>query len=200
MASIPSIAALMTSVSVESASSALKSECMSDQELSLVQNASELRRASFPNIEVFTNKLSEHKRNIHETAKLFAKYDPQTEDRHLSYLIFNNHIRNFQDVLMDFLKFVKIPGKEEMDKCFRDAQLKPQDWHCCDYPCLENDIRMYLFLFIRYDPTRGYEKDLDTPEYYGAWVARLDVIMDGVWAVFQEMRYDFWMERDGEKS
>jgi len=196
MTSAPSPAALLSPVIDSSDHHPVKFEHISDEELSLIQNANELKRASFPNIEGFTNKLAEHKRNIHETAKQFPKYEPQTEDRSVSYLIFNNHIRNFQDVLIDFLRFVKLPGRSWLDKFLRDVPPKPQNLHCFDCPRVENKPFLCLFLCIRYDPTKGYDKELDTNEHYGAWVAKLESLMDSVWAEFKEMRYDFWLERD----
>jgi hypothetical protein len=188
----------MAPTSTASSSSALVSEHMSDDELLLVQKANEMRRASFPHIELLTNKLAEHKKNIHETAKQFAKYEPETEDRKLSYLIFHNHIRNFQDVLADFMKFVKVPEKYWTEKtCFRGARRPTyQDRHYFDFPCIDDDTYKCFLRFMRYDPRGSYDPDLDEEYLYGAWVARLDVLVNKVWEEFKEMRFDFWMERE----
>ena len=196
MTSTQSTSGLMAPTSTNSSSSALVSEHMSDEELLLVQKANEMRRASFPYIELLTIKLAEHKKNIHETAKKFARYEPETEDRKLSYSIFNNHIRNFQDVLVDFMKFVKVPEKYWTEKaCFRSARPTIQDWHYFDCPCTDDTYKCFL-LFMRYDPRGGYVPDLDDERLYGAWVAQLEVLIDMVWGEFKEMRFDFWMERE----
>jgi len=170
---------------------------MSDEELLLVQNANEMRRASFPLIELLTNKLAEHKKNIHETAKRFARYERETENSKLSYSIFNNHIRNFQDVLVDFMKFVKVPEKYWTEKAFhRGVRPTIEGWYHFDWFCGGDDPYKCFLLFMRCDPRGGYDPDLDEEHLYGTWVARLDVLVDMVWEEFKEMRFDFWMERE----
>jgi hypothetical protein len=196
MTSTPTTSGLMAPTSTPSSPSALVSEHMSDEELLLVQKAHEIR-ASFPHIELLTNKLAEHKKNIHETAKKFPKYEPKTEDRKLSYSIFNNHIRNFQDVLVDFMKFVKVPEKYWTEKAFfRGVRPTIEGWYHFDWFCAGDDPYKSFFLFMRCDPRGGYDADLDEEHLYGTWVAQLDVLVDRVWEEFKEMRFDFWMERE----
>jgi hypothetical protein len=159
---------------------------MSDEELLLARTSSEMGNACNPQIETFVNTFEGYKKAIHETAGQYTKYEPNTQEKLLSNCIFNNHVRNLQDTLLEFLKFVK---RDSFEGGFRT--LPPGEWY--KYYGATCSPTFVSEMFMRYNPSGEGDKHA---EEAGFCVKRMDTIVDNVLEEFEHMRNEFWREAD----
>jgi len=150
---------------------------MSDQEPLLARTSSEMEKANVPQIEKLVNKFEGYKKAIHETAVQYAKYEPNTQDKFLSYCIFNNHVRNLQDTLLDLVRFVK---RDSFEGGFRT--LHPGEWYN-NYGATYSPTFVWE-MFMRYNPSGEGEKHVEEADFC---VKHMDTIVDTVLEEFEHM-------------